>query len=234
MQNQKHTGDNVGAKVVADFETDTNHIYLIAQNGTWREVHTVPDCTFRISGHNNNIFLYEPLGNLRLDVNISSNVNITVFPTHALGATIRVFRGESCDIPVNLNIGAGFSTTNQINIEFTKGDGGNVTIGKDCMFAWGIVIRNGDYHVIFDKDTGRVLNYNRDVVIGDHVWIASNVFIGKGVTIPDNSVVGAHSVVTRRFEEPNVVIAGVPARVVKTKINWDRRCIAEYEKSCKK
>ncbi len=52
------------------------------------------------------------------------------------------------------------------------------------------------------------------ITIGKGVWVCADAFIGPGVTIGDNAVVGARCVVTRGVE-PGVVIAGNPARVIK-------------------
>ncbi len=56
------------------------------------------------------------------------------------------------------------------------------------------------------------------VIIGNNCWIGQNVRIQKGVTIGDNSVIGACSVVTRSIPA-NCVAVGVPAKVVKTDID---------------
>ena len=56
--------------------------------------------------------------------------------------------------------------------------------------------------------------------IGRRVWIGRNVVICKGCSISDNSIVGVGSVVTRPFEEKNVVIAGNPAEIKKRGIHW--------------
>lgn len=57
---------------------------------------------------------------------------------------------------------------------------------------------------------------------------SGNGKIGKNVKISDNSIVGWGSIVTRKFDEPNVIIAGIPAKVVKRGVNWDRKCINKY------
>ena len=61
-------------------------------------------------------------------------------------------------------------------------------------------------------------------------WIGKDVKIGKNVRIADNSIVGWGSIVTKRFEEPNVILAGIPAKVVKHGVNWDRKSINKYLK----
>lgn len=55
------------------------------------------------------------------------------------------------------------------------------------------------------------------VVIGENCWIGRNVSIMKGVTIGDNSVIAANSVVTKSVPA-NCIVAGNPAKVVKTNI----------------
>ena len=52
------------------------------------------------------------------------------------------------------------------------------------------------------------------VIIEDHVWIASRVTILPGVTIGENAVVGAGAVVTKDVE-PNTVVGGIPAKLIK-------------------
>ncbi len=205
-----------------------NHIFRIAPDGTRYEVAKIPGCTILFKGTNNNVYLHEPIG-LGLRINVSSNTNITIYPVHACGALLNIFRGEfGGDCPVNVIIHKNFSSTGGVHIELAHGGGGDVVIGEDCMFAYNITIRNGDYHTIVDSQSGQVLNHNCDVRIGNHVWVATDVLISKGAVIPDNSVVAARSVVTHQFDAPNIVIAGVPARMVKQGINWDRCCVADF------
>lgn len=58
--------------------------------------------------------------------------------------------------------------------------------------------------------------------IGNHVWIGEHCYILKNATISDNSVVGSMSVVTKRFDEENVVIAGNPAKIYRRNVMWSK------------
>lgn len=100
-------------------------------------------------------------------------------------------------------------------------EGRRISIGDDCLFGRGIHIRTSDSHSVTNASGCRV-NPPADVSIGRHVWIASWVTILKGVTVSDHSVIGIHSVVTRRFDEANCVIAGNPAAIVRTGIDWHK------------
>jgi len=97
-------------------------------------------------------------------------------------------------------------------------------IGEECMFASDIEIRTSDAHSVIDTVSGERINLAEDVTIGDHVWIASHSIILKGVNIGENSVVAAGAVVTNSCL-PGSILAGNPARVIKTGITWTRERI---------
>lgn len=113
---------------------------------------------------------------------------------------------------------------------YLQEDGSHVSIGDDTQISWGVDIWCTDAHTITDLD-GNVINHAESIEIGRHVWIGKDVKVGKNTNIADNSIVGWGSIVTRRFDEPNVVIAGIPAKIVKHGTNWDRRAINKYERS---
>ncbi|HEY0292310.1 MAG TPA: acyltransferase [Hansschlegelia sp.] len=104
-------------------------------------------------------------------------------------------------------------------------EGCDVTIGEDCMFSKRIEIRTSDSHSIIDRTTGLRLNRPGSVTIGDHVWIGLDAVVSKGVRIPEHSIVGAKSFVNKSFYEPYVLIAGVPATVIRRNVDWDRRLL---------
>lgn len=98
----------------------------------------------------------------------------------------------------------------------------SVTIGRDCMFSSDIDVRTGDSHSIVDLHSGTRTNYAKDVTIGDHVWVGAHCIILKGVTVRENSVVATGSLLTQSFLEPNVVIAGNPASIIRRDVGWLR------------
>ncbi len=125
-----------------------------------------------------------------------------------------------------INVGSGLSVYRDTNIVAKNGK--TITIGDECMFAREIMIRNNDGHVILDKKTGELLNPPEDIIIGNHVWIGMRVMIFKGAVIPDGSVVGAGSLVNKKFEEENILIAGSPAKKIRSDIEWRREDFAKY------
>jgi acetyltransferase-like isoleucine patch superfamily enzyme len=101
----------------------------------------------------------------------------------------------------------------------------SITIGRDCMFSKFVHLRAGDGHSVLDVASGKRINRAKDIVIGDHVWVGRATCILKGSVIPDRSVVGAHAVVTRQFGQEGSAIAGNPASVVRSGLDWDRRML---------
>lgn len=112
---------------------------------------------------------------------------------------------------------------------YLQEDNSRVSIGDDSQISWGVDIWCTDAHTITNLE-GTPINYAESIEIGRHVWIGKDVKIGKNVRIADNSIVGWGSIVTKRFEEPNVILAGIPAKVVKHGVNWDRKSINKYLK----
>lgn len=130
-----------------------------------------------------------------------------------------------------------------INFNFTVQDDALVTIGDDCNFGPNVTIVTpvhpmlpDERKAMLDKD-GNVchLCYAKPVSIGHDCWFGANVVVCPGVTIGNNCVIGACSVVTRDIPD-NVFAAGNPARVIrpiteadsmkyKPEILADNRCI---------
>ena len=99
-------------------------------------------------------------------------------------------------------------------------DGSTLHIGNECMFSDRIDIRTTDNHAIIDMDTSKRINFEENITIGDKVWIGTGVNILKGSLLPDGTIVGARSVVTKQFQCENTIVVGNPARVVKDNVRW--------------
>lgn len=96
-----------------------------------------------------------------------------------------------------------------------------IIIGDYCLIGSNVIIADNDFHPIAPE--GRRYRHLRndsndipakDIIIGPNVWIGADAYILKGVTIGENSVIGAMSVVSKSIPA-NCVAAGNPARFVK-------------------
>ena len=98
-----------------------------------------------------------------------------------------------------------------------------MTIGDHCNFGPNVTIVTPLHPMIAEERRGlscqdgsvQFLCYAKPVVIGNDCWFGANVVICPGVTIGDNCVLGAGSVITKDIPS-NSFAAGVPARVIRT------------------
>lgn len=89
----------------------------------------------------------------------------------------------------------------------------SITIGSDTIIAPDVIIRDSDGHFIEGK------NKIAPITIGNHVWIGAKTIILKGVTIGDNTVIGAGSVVAHDIPS-NCLAVGNPAKIIRENIEW--------------
>lgn len=110
--------------------------------------------------------------------------------------------------------------------------GKNITVGKDvfinscCCFQDQGGIKIGDGALIGHNVVLATLNHGfipeerkntipKPIVIGKNVWIGSNSTVLGGVTIGDNAIIGAGSLVNKDVPQ-NIIAAGVPAKIIKS------------------
>lgn len=182
------------------------------------------NCTFDIVGNDNQIEIQASCIINNLTFYIRGNKNKI-----KIGKKVEFLKGGSIwieDFECEANIGDYTSFVN-VHIAVTE-PRSKICIGKDCMFAYDIEIRSGDSHSIINAQTLKRINYAQNIEIGNHVWVASHVSILKGVKISDNSVIATGAVVTKSFENENILIGGTPAKKIKENINWNRK--REYQK----
>ncbi len=115
------------------------------------------------------------------------------------------------------------------NFNLTLVDDAEITVGDYTMFAPNVTVATAA-HPVLPELRAKTYQYNRPVKIGANVWIGTGAVILPGVTIGDNSVIGAGSVVTRDIP-PDVVAAGNPCRVMREIGEKDRKYYFRQEET---
>lgn len=134
-----------------------------------------------------------------------TNVNITK------GFCLKSINGAK------LSIGSNFYSNPYLTILAKQ----SITIGDDCLFGWNITMNDGDGHSVISSDSGNVLNSNKPIFIGNHVWIAAEASILKGSFISNDSIIGYRTITAKAFTKSNVCIVGeYPGRISKENICW--------------
>lgn len=115
-----------------------------------------------------------------------------------------------CDYGYNISVGYNFYANFNLVIldEAPVTFGDNVFIAPNCGFYTA-------GHPINADDRNKGLEYALPITVGNDVWIGAHVTVLPGVTIGDNCVIGAGSVVTRDIPA-NSVAVGNPCKVIKT------------------
>lgn len=114
-----------------------------------------------------------------------------------------------CDYGFNISVGA----RTFINYDCVFLDCNRITIGEEVQIAPGVHIYTATHPL--DAEMRRSgLEFAQPVAISDGVWVGGRSVVCPGVTIGENTVVGAGSVVTKDLP-PNVLAAGSPCRVIR-------------------
>ena len=125
------------------------------------------------------------------------------------GKQIIVEQNFWCDYGYNISVGENFYMNHNCVIL----DGAKVEFGNDVFIAPNCGFYSAGHPLDFEK-RNKGLEYAKPIKIGNNVWIGGNVIVLPGVTIGDNVVIGAGSVVTRDVPS-NVVAVGNPCKAIK-------------------
>lgn len=219
-------------KFLYNFHGDNNKLYVEKDGKLKERIKKIEGLNIDIKGDNNTITINEK--SLKSfnnsDIKLRSNsTNIKIKDTDRL---YNLHIGTCCGDNQSLYWGKG-SNCWGVNVYLNE-DNASLVVGENCMFSERIIIWATDGHAIIDKTTNKVINgIKSETKIGNHVWVGTRATILKNADIPDNSVIGAGSVVTSKFDKGNVVIAGNPAKVIKENIDWDRRTSYRVEHNIK-
>ncbi len=178
----------------------------------------------------------DPAAKINVPIRIHGNQNrLFIGKNVRVEGTILEIIGNNCSVVLNddiiwrgiircrhddSHIVMGTKTT-AMHAIVTLHEAGRITIGEDCMIAGDVRLDVSDMHSIMDLTTGKRLNHARNITIGDHVWLGHGVTVLKGCQIGSGSVVGAKSLAGGIIPE-NVVVAGVPARIIRENVKWSR------------
>lgn len=115
-----------------------------------------------------------------------------------------------CDYGYNIEVGDNFFA----NYNFVVLDGAKVTIGNNVFIAPNVGLYTAG-HPLDHERRNQGIEYARSITIEDDVWVGAGVQVCPGVTIGRGAVVAAGSIVTKDVP-PFTMVAGVPAKVIKT------------------
>lgn len=216
----------------------TNYLF----NEVTAYIYNIFGIKYKIIRGKKNYIIYKKAYLRRMKIKISGNQNVvTIHPKAKLtncsinitGKNCKVNIGESCilnNVTLALSqdcskISFGKNCTMNGGLIYA-GESKSITIGEDCMFSSKIDVRTTDSHSVISSVTSLRINKAKDIIIGDHIWIGNSVKILKGTIIENNSIIGANAVVSGIVKE-NCMAVGIPAKVIKTEVTWNRELIVQ-------
>ena len=126
---------------------------------------------------------------------------------HPVDPSFRLFPPFYTDFGKNIRIGRNVFVNAGCHFQ----DHGGVVLGDGCQIGHNVVFATLNHGM---APADRHTTYPAPIVLGKNVWVGSNSTIVPGVTVGDNAVIGAGSVVTRDVPA-DTVVAGVPARPIR-------------------
>lgn len=199
-----------------------NTVTIYNNNGEKTSNKFLNSFSIKINGNNNTIILYE-------NENWSNHGNSIIIE----GDNNIVKIGKSQGTLYNFKIALGGIYNNRQvvigddfqcagGVIYVGRDDHKVLIGNSCLFSSGIEIRTFDGHKIINIDTNKIINEGKGTVeIKDRVHFCRDVMVLKDSLISEDTVVGTKAIVNKKFYDKNVILAGIPAKIVKTGIRWE-------------
>lgn len=204
---------------------NNNQILLHKKNGKICKVFFITGLDIQFKGKNSIVEIWEPVrfvkkfGSKKSVIKIDGDNNyVQIKPTiHSIySLKINGIKDNN-----KILIGENLYQTGACKIEFTGLSNLIFEIGDNCMLGQDVNFLLGDYHKIFDNITNKQINIpKKGIKLGNNIWVARDVKIMKDVSIASNSVVATGSIVTKSFEQENILISGIPAKILKENINW--------------
>lgn len=121
--------------------------------------------------------------------------------------TLRIFPPLYTDFGKNIQVGKNVFINGGCHFQ----DQGGITLGDDCLIGHNVVFATLNH---FIEPSERASLQPAPIVLGKNVWVGSSSTILQGVTIGDNAIIAAGSVVTKDVPA-NVIVGGVPARLIR-------------------
>ena len=193
-------------------------------------ISTQSNIVIKVKGNNNKIYLSKNIqikGTLLISITGNNNsilIDENTFINRKLHCVIFTGGpgglGHNCTIKIGKNVFFNGDVNLMCGEEKTS-----IVIGARCLFASNINLTTSDNHSIFDMQTKQRVNKAGDIKIGEHCWICNDVTILNHSFIGDECVIATKALVTSfASSQPpsNCIIGGIPAKIIKRGIMWDR------------
>lgn len=123
--------------------------------------------------------------------------------------------GVGCRISVNPEGHLSFGSDFVVTAASTFICSNRISFGKSCLLSWEILLMDTDLHTILPASKKK-----EEIHIGDRNWIGCRCTLLKSTETGTNCIIGANSQLSKVYQENNVLIAGVPAVIIRREVDW--------------
>lgn len=194
-----------------------NQIILVNESGEEIPItRIIPGLKIQLQGTNNKIIFHKNI-NFKGIIEVDSENAVIEFGDNVCGfIRVRAKYGHNQKLRIGNN-------TTIYDGGIILDENASVEIGSNVLASTQILFQASDGHAIQDSTTKEPINcIKHPLIVEDHVWIGTRVILLKNTHIHKDSVIGAGSITCTDYKDSNVVIAGNPAKIIKTGITWNQ------------
>lgn len=194
----------------------------------------VPNAMLNIGGSGNFVSLHDSTGPGRIHITMQDCVRdcrVAIGKSNTFNGNLHTtfyYGGGRAPRESSVEIGDHNIVNGNLIIVGGIQPGTAVSIGSENLFADNINLIGAVDHLVYNVKTKEKYSDELGVSIKDRVWICRDALLLNGAHVNSNSIVGARSVVNKAFEDSNVLIAGIPARVTKRDVMWHLNTTDDY------
>ncbi len=180
----------------------------------------IKESKITIYGHNNYLEIKDGYNIVNIEILIRGNNNYILIDEN-FELNYNTNKGPLClsakDDNNIINLGKNIHIRGEGEIVCMEGT--KIEIGDNFGMSNETIIRSGDGHRILDKDGNRS-NPSKSIKIGKDCWLARRAIVLKGVHLQDYTIVATGALVTKSYDEGNIILGGNPAKIIKKNISW--------------
>ena len=161
----------------------------------------IVNSSIRFHGNDSVVYLGYTASNYALDLNVFQNCTVFIGKDNKLSPTLH------------------------INVQEHQ----NFIMGDDCIVGSNFNARTSDAHIVYDMNSKKRINYSSSVFIGDHVWLAHQVYVEMGARIGSGAIINNNSHVYKNsILKSNKLYSGNPAEAVRDDVFFTKEYTGNF------
>lgn len=225
--NMLHLCEPIAKNIRNEDQITGNRIILVKNNGEEEQIEHFPNLTVNFKGKNGLLKIHE-------DLRIDKKCLAILGEKSYIHIQHKCLMHNTCLLDMGHHNSTLFIGHNSyiraLSIFAAAEPNIEVIIGHNFLSSLEVTLRPSDGHTIFSLDEpDKPINAPVfGIHIGNHVWVGQRVLITKDAHLPDDCIVGSGAIVGRKNYPSHSIIGGIPAKVIKTGVSWNRKTIFKF------